>query len=293
MRALIIGIGYVGFSLGRELVRQGHEVCGLRRRSPGTRDELEAAGIKALFADITHPEELVRLPRDFDWVVNCVASKGGGVQDYQRVYLQGMRNIIDWLAPVSRPNTGAPTVLYTSSTSVYGQNDGSVVNESSPTEPVADTSRVLLETEKALLDAGRERNFPAIILRVAGIYGPERGYWFKQFVDGKARMEGKGERILNMIHRDDVVACIIAGLERGQPGSIYNAVDDEPVSQFDLFSWLATFLDKPLPTTAPANVELTRKRGASNKKVLNQKLKTELRYLFKYPTFREGMSTIE
>lgn len=201
--------------------------------------------------------------------------------------------MIEWLAPTSRSNTGRPKIVYTSSTSVYGQNDGSVVDESSSTEPVAQTALVLLETEKALLDAGRQRDFPAIILRVAGIYGPGRGYWFKQFISGEARMEGKGERILNMIHRDDVVGCIIAALERGRPGNLYNAVDDEPVSQFDFFSWLATFLDKPLPPTTPANVELTRKRGLSNKKVLNQKLKAELRYQFKYPTFREGMSTDE
>ena len=292
MRALVIGTGYVGLPLGRELARQGHKVFSLRRNQD-TAGELQTAGISPLIADITKPEQLIKLPRGFDWVVNCVGSSGGDVDDYHRVYLEGMRNVIEWLAPTSRSDTGAPKIVYTSSTSVYGQNDGSVVDELSPTEPVAETARVLVEAEKALLDAGRQRNFPAIILRVAGIYGPERGYWFKQFMNGEARMEGKGERILNMIHRDDVAGCIIAALERGRPGNIYNAVDDEPVSQFDFFSWLATFLHKPLPPTTPANVEFTRKRGASNKKVLNQKLKTELRYRFKYPTFREGMSAIE
>lgn len=289
MRALIIGTGYVGLPIGRELTRQGHKVFGLQR-SQDTAAELQAAGISPLIANITEPEQLIKLPRGYDWVVNCVGSSGGGVDDYRRIYFEGMRNVIEWLAPTSRSDIGAPKIVYTSSTSVYGQNDGSVVDESSPTEPVAQTARVLLETEKALLQAARQRNFPAIILRVAGIYGPGRGYWFKQFMSGEARMEGKGERILNMIHRDDVVGCIITALERGRPGNIYNVVDDEPVSQFVFFSWLASFLHKPLP---PTNDEITRKRGVTNKKVLNLKLKTELRYQFKYPTFREGMGAIE
>ena len=290
MRALIIGIGYVGLPLGRELVRRGHEVFGLRR-SPAATGELEMAGIKPLFADIIKPEQLEKLPREFDWVVNCVASSGGGTEEYRQVYLGGMQNVIDWLAPAGRRHTGAPRIVYTSSTSVYAQNDGSAVEESSPTEPATETARVLLETENALLVAAEQRDFPAIILRVAGIYGPGRGYWLKQFLNGEARLEGKGERILNMIHRDDVVGCIAAALDHGRPENIYNAVDDEPVSQFDFFSWLATSLNRPMPESIAENI--ARKRGATNKKVLNRKLKSELGYHFRYPTFRVGFAAMK
>lgn len=298
MRALIIGTGYVGLPLGAKLVRRGHEVFGLRRNRDAA-GELEAAGIRPIFADITNPEELAELPREFDWVVNCVASGGGGVEDYKRVYLEGMQNIVAWLAPTGRPalrsftaegtrDAGAPRVVYTSSTSVYGQSDGSEVDEASATEPVADTARVLLKAERLLMDAARLRTFSALVLRVAGIYGPGRGYWFKQFVNGEARLDVKGERVLNMIHRDDVVGCIIAALERGKPGNVYNAADDEPVSQSELFSWLANYLHKPMPASAPDNHETARRRGATSKRVLNRKLKAELGYCFKYPTFREG-----
>ena len=100
MRALIVGCGYVGFPLAAELARQGHEVFGLRR-STSTDAALAAAGIKPLQADITQPDTLTKLPRDFDWVVNCVASGGGGVEEYRQLYLQGMRNLIAWLAPGS------------------------------------------------------------------------------------------------------------------------------------------------------------------------------------------------
>src|SRR6185437_13085706 len=105
---------------------------------------------------------------------------------------------------------------------------------------------------------------------------------------GEAALEGKGERFLNMIHRDDVIGCIIAALERGKSGEIYNAVDDEPVSQFDFLSFLASSLGKPMPNTLHEYVEAARKRGSTNKRISNQKLKAQLGYSFKYPTFREG-----
>ena len=289
MRTLIIGCGYIGRPLGAELVRRGHDVFGLRRNHSAAH-ELETAGIKPLFADITKPEDLSKLPRDFDWVVNCVASSGGGAEDYRSIYLQGMRNVVDWLTPPdkSRRRPGTPRFVYTSSTSVYGQSDGLVVDETSLTEPAAETARVLLDAERTLLAAAEQREFCAMILRVAAIYGPGRGYWFKQFVSGEARLEGKGERFLNMIHRDDVIGCVIAALEHGKPGNIYNAVDDEPVSQFDLYSWLATSLGKPMPGATAENAEISRKRGVTNKRVSNAKLKTDLGYRFKYPTFRAG-----
>jgi nucleoside-diphosphate-sugar epimerase len=157
-----------------------------------------------------------------------------------------------------------------------------------PTEPISETAKILVQTEQALLEAVRQRGFPAVILRVAGIYGPERGYWFRQYLDGAAVMEGKGERILNMIHRDDVVGAIIAGLKDGQPGRIYNAADDEPVAQLEFFRWLSQTLGKGLPPFVPEDPDGLRKRGITNKRISNRRLKLELGYQFKHPTFREG-----
>ena len=299
MKCLIVGCGYVGLPLGVELVRLGHEVFGLRR-SESAENELKAAGTQPLFGDVTQPETLAGLPREFDWVVNCVAA-GGDADDYRQIYLQGTRNLIEWLAP-----NPPKKFVYTSSTSVYGQTDGSQVKESSPTEPLAETAKILVETEKVLLgnDGSRGRSphqkFPAVVLRVAGIYGPDRGHWFKQFLKDEARMEGDGSRFLNMIHRDDLIGCIIAALKNGRAGEIYNAADDEPVSQLHFFQWLAQSLDKPLPPSEPAAVALARsgaprenpdaarKSGVTNKRVLNRKLKMELGYQFKYPNFRKG-----
>ena len=282
MRVLIVGCGYVGLPLGKELARQGHTVFGLRR-SALAEAEMKAAGITPLHADITQPDTLKNLPRDFDWVVNCTASGGGGADDYRKIYLEGNSNLVSWLA-------GSPLkkFVYTSSTSVYGQNDGSVVTEKSPVEPDAATSRVLVETEKILLASAAEKNFPAVILRVAGIYGPGRGHSFKQFLRGDARIEGDGTRWLNMIHRDDLIGVIIAALRDAKPGEIINAVDNEPVSQLDFFAWLAAELKRPMPPTVPADAEAWRKRGVTNKRVSNAKLRAELKYAFQFPNFRAG-----
>jgi len=286
MKCLIVGCGHVGLPLGAELVRRGHEVFGLRRTGA---DELNSVGIQPLIADITQSKTPAKLPHDFDWVVNCVASGGGNADDYRSTYLEGNRNLIAWLA-----DSPLQKFVYTSSTSVYGQNDGAVVTEDSPAEPTEETAKVLVETERLLLGGHGSRGrsphqeFPAVVLRVAGIYGPERGHGFKQFLRGEARIEDGGSRWLNMIHRDDVVACIIGALERARPGEIYNAVDDEPVTQLKFFEWLATELKRPLPPKCAPGAEGRRKRGTTNKRVSNAKLRRALEYEFQFPTFREG-----
>lgn len=284
MRVLIVGCGYVGLPLGAELVRQGHEVYGLRRSAAAEAD-LAAAGIRPLAADVTKPETLAALPVPFDWVVNCVASGGGDADSYRQIYLQGTANLLAALA--AHP---PKKFVYTSSTGVYGQTDGAVVKESSPAEPEAETSKVLVETEKRLLEAFATGRFPAVILRVAGIYGPGRGYAFKQYLKNEARIEGDGSRVMNMIHRDDLIGCIIAALKNGRPGEIYNVVDDEPVTQANFFLWLSGTLGKYPPPSVPENLEAVRKRGATNKRVSNRKLRMEIGWQFQYPNFRIGYS---
>ena len=175
MRVLIVGCGYVGLPLGKELVRRGHDVFGLRRSALAAA-EMQAAGIRPLLADVTQPDSHAKLPRDFDWVVNCTASSHGGPEDYQKVYLQGNKNLMEWITanPVKK-------FVYTSSTSVYGQDDFSQVKESSPTEPLTETGRILVQTEALLMDAAQQKKLPVVVLRVSGIYGPDRGHFFKQY----------------------------------------------------------------------------------------------------------------
>lgn len=282
MRVLIVGCGYVGVALGAELARLGHSVFGLRRTTEG-QEELQARGMHPLAGDITRPQDLARLPGPFDWVINTVSSGKGNVDEYREVYLNGTRNLIAWLA-------GTPVTKYvhTSSTSVYAQTDGSLVKEDAPTTPKSPTSQLLVETEQLLLDAARQQKFPAVILRAAGIYGPGRGHLFLQYLRDEARIAGKGERIINMIHRDDLVSVIIAALKNGRPGEIYNAVDDEPVAQIHFFRWLSETLGKWMPPFMTEEENSARKRGLTSKKVSNRRMKMELGVQLKYPNFRQG-----
>lgn len=282
MRVLIIGCGYVGLPLGVELIRQGHAVFGLRR-STAAAEGLRAAGIEPIIADVTRRGDLAGLPPAFDWIVNTTSSGKGGLAEYQEVYFEGTRNLLHWLA-ASPPKK----FVHVGSTSVYGQTDASQVKETSATEPATETGRILAATEKLLLDSAREQKFPAVLLRVAAIYGPERGHHFLQYLKDEAKIPGQGARWLNMIHRDDVVGCIIAALRSGRPGEIYNAVDDEPVPQIHFFRWLSETLGKNMPPFVPEAAVAATKRGSTNKKVLNRKMRMELGYPFRYPTFRQG-----
>ncbi len=282
MRVLIIGCGYLGLPLGKALVAKGHEVFGVRRSTEGNA-ELEAAGIKPLVADITQPETLAALPGPFDWVVNCVSSSKGGPEVYRQVYLEGTKNLLHWLS-ANPPKK----FIYTSSTSVYGQTDGMPVKESASTMPVNETSQILVQTEKLLLQAFQTSKFPAVILRVAGIYGPGRGHLFQQYLKDEARIHGKGDRIINMIHLDDAVGVVQAALKGAQLGEVYNVVDDEPVSQLNFYRWLGEALGKDMPPQATEAESAERKRGLTNKKVANRKLKMELGYQYVHPTFRQG-----
>src|SRR5262245_24236595 len=123
MRVLIVGCGYIGLPLGHELVQLGHEVFGLRRSSAHD-EKLKAATITPLHADITKPDTLVPLPGELDGVVNCAATSGGAAEDYRQLYVVGNSNLVDWLSGVPPRK-----YLWTSSTSVYGQDDGSLVTE--------------------------------------------------------------------------------------------------------------------------------------------------------------------
>jgi len=129
MRVLILGCGYVGLPLAAELARRGQVVFGVRR-TRATDHALRVAGVEPWVADVTDPASLARLPDPFDWVVNCVSASGEGAADYRHIYLDGMRNVLDWLA-----SSPPQRFVYTSSTGVYGQRDGAEVTETS-TSPV-------------------------------------------------------------------------------------------------------------------------------------------------------------
>lgn len=283
MRVLILGCGYVGTPLALRLREAGHSVWAVRR--PGTDvSDLLPHGIVPVSAEVTDPEALGKALHDlhFDWMVNALSSRGGGEEGYRRLYLEGTQNILNQFR-----NHPPLSYVHLSSTSVYGQIDGDWVTESSPAEPSNGTSRILVEVEQALLTAKRSNGWPATILRSAGIYGPERGHLFLQFLKNEARITGDGSRWLNMVHRDDLVAAIAASFEHPNPPGVVNVGDDEPVTEMAFFQWLADTLSRPMPPSVPAEAKV-RKRGATNKRVSNRLLKERLLPQLQYPNYQAG-----
>src|SRR5438093_2280451 len=128
----------------------------------------------------------------FDPVIHCASSRRGGAETYRQVYLDGARNLLETF-PGSK-------LLFTSSTSVYAQSDGSWVTEESESKPVRETSRVLLETEKMVL--ARD----GTVVRLAGIYGPGRSALLTKFLAGTAIIDPGNDRFVNQVHRDDIAS---------------------------------------------------------------------------------------
>ena len=269
MRILIAGCGYVGQATADLFHAAGWAVEGW------TSSEESAAMLlnkpyPVYQVDISQRAELTARPGTFDAVIHCASSRGGGVESYRQIYLNGAHNLLDRFVEAK--------MLLTSSTSVYAQRDGSWVTEESETKPARETGRILLETEKLVLQRG------GIVGRLAGIYGPGRSALLSKFLAGTAVIDPENDRFVNQVHRDDIASAIFLLLTQGT--QIYNVVDDQPMLQTDCYRWLAQRLNRSLPPIGKSTEQS--KRGDSNKRVSNAKLR-HLGWVPRYPTFAEGM----
>lgn len=247
MKLLLIGHGYLGHAITREFRAHGWDVTPVSLHG----------GDGALACDLGDAEAVAKLPAA-DFIVHCASSGRGGAEAYQRVHVDGCRNLVTAFSPTP--------LLFTSSTSVYAQTDGSVVSENSPAEPDRETGRLLRQAEDITLAAG------GIVARLAGIYGPGRCVILKKFLSGEAVIEDDGHRILNQIHRDDAARAILHLAASGSPAEIYNVSDSSPLSQLATYQKLTGIFHRPLPPSGPR--DLDRKRGWTHKRVSNAKLLT-------------------
>lgn len=262
---LIAGCGYVGTAAARSFRQAGWRVTGwVRTDLMREREGEQEISLKAV--DITSLDAVVRNSFAADVVVHC-ASSGG--DSYQRVYRDGVGNLINSF-PRAR-------IIFTSSTSVYAQQDRSIVTEESRAEPDSEQGRTLRQAEEIVLQSG------GIVLRVAGIYGPGRSFLLRSVINGTAIMS---DRTVNQIHRDDVAAAILylAQCRAVEPPRIFNVVDDTPSARAEILQWLAARLNLPVPgaTGAPQ-----RKARRSDKHVSNAKLRA-LGWSPAYPSYREA-----
>ena len=258
---LVAGCGFLGTAAAVAFRSAGWRVTGLTRTPEHAEAIREQSGIPTVAADLGDRDALGRalagIPKP-DVVVHCASSSHGGPDVFRSVFVKGLRHLHGLLAPEH--------IVFTSSTSVYAQTDGSEVDESSPAEPASATGRILREAEGIVLGNG------GTVLRLAGLYGPGRSVVLRRFLDGSAVLEDGGCRWLNQIHRDDAVAAILrvagAAWARGQ---VFNGADDRPLNQREAYAGLARHFGRPLPPEGPRKAD--RKRAWSNKRVSNRKLR--------------------
>jgi nucleoside-diphosphate-sugar epimerase len=274
-RVLIAGCGYIGQAAADLFHAAGWVVEGWTR-SAESAASLSAKPYPVRVVDVSKPAQLAEcrpVAAGFDAVVHCASSSGGDAEMYRKVYLDGARNLLETFR--------RSKLLFTSSTSVYAQRDGSWVTEESDAKPMRETSRVLLETERLVLaDSG-------VVVRLAGIYGPGRSALLNKFLKGTAIIDPENDRFVNQVHRDDIASALLLLLSQEADGAqIYNVVDDQPILQSECYRWLGQRLNRPLPPIGRSTQE--RKRGDSNKRVSNAKL-CALGWTPRYPTFADAM----
>jgi nucleoside-diphosphate-sugar epimerase len=284
-RVVVVGCGYVGLELGRQLSARGHSVTGVRRSEAGL-EAVRAAGLDAVRADATAPESLASVP-DADWLVFAASSGGRGAAAAREVYVEGLQTTVDAFGGREDP---PERVVYTSSTGVYGDHGGAWVDETTPLDPTTEKTRVLAEAESVARERPREHGFTGTVVRFAGLYGPGR-YRLERYLEGPVT-----EGYLNMVHRDDAAGSITHLLTTGRAeDEVVLAVDDEPVSKWAFADWLAgeCGVSKPPKRTTDERLaagdlsEAARRRVQTSKRCSNERLRS-LGYDFRFPTYRQG-----
>jgi nucleoside-diphosphate-sugar epimerase len=273
-RILIAGCGYVGEAAADLFHQQQWEVEGWTG-SEESAARLAGRPYPIRAVDITNGAAVAAASGKFDVVLHCASTSGGGVEDYRRLYLEGARNLLERF-PASR-------LLFTSSTSVYAQTDGTIVDETSAAEPTHEKGKILRDAEELVRAAG------GIVARLGGIHGPGRSFFLTKFLEGTAVIDPTEQRFINQVHRDDIVSALLLLAERmpARGGEIFNVVGDEPIQAREGYEWLRLRLGKPLPSRRDHAV--SRKRGRSNKQVSNAKLRA-LGWVPRYPTFDVAMT---
>jgi len=274
---LIAGCGDVGSRLATQLLTAGWEVHGLRRdvsRLP--------KGVIGVAGDLFDKDCPATWPIGaVDYLVYCAAATDHDEAGYRAAYVQGLEHVLEWLNDYGQmPNR----LLFVSSSSVYGQQEGEWVDETSPAVAAGYSGRVMLEAEQLALKSG----IAASIVRLTGIYGPGREWLLTQVRRGY-RVAVEPPLYATRIHADDaagLMACLLEADRRGVAlDDIYIGVDDTPAALADVVGWLREYLG----VTEWADDDSVRRTGS--KRCSNARAKA-LGWTPKYPSFREGYAAI-
>lgn len=228
-KIIILGCGYIGTAFAHLAKAKGYQVCGVVR-SEASRTRLESQGITALVFDLQNGDWQT-LPRDFSSVIYCASTGGGGSESYRLAYDLGVKRAVTWAEQI-----GAQQFVFTSSTGVYRQDDGSVVDENSPVGGTVNADALCAGEQAVLSSAIPSR----CVLRLGGLYGPGRHYLLDQIKRGECRIGGRVDHYINYLHQEDAASALLAAITRGPRGArIYNVCDGSPLKKSNLALWIA------------------------------------------------------
>jgi nucleoside-diphosphate-sugar epimerase len=184
---------------------------------------------------------------------------------------------------------------YLSTVGVYGDQEGNWVDESTSPRPNSARTEARVEAEQAWLAFGRDIGVPVQVFRLAGIYGPGRSV-FDKLREGTARRVKKDGQVFSRIHVEDIAGVLEASIARPRAGAIYNVADDEPAAPGDVVAFAAKLIGvEPPPEVAFAEADLTpmaRSFYEGSRRIKNARIKSELGVTLRYPTYREGLSSL-
>ncbi|MGB8276190.1 MAG: SDR family oxidoreductase [Alphaproteobacteria bacterium] len=283
-RLFCFGLGYTARALGSALRRQGFQVAGTCR-DPESASRLREEGFEVALFDTGRP--LGDATAALSGVTHLLSSVPPDAAGDPVLRTHG-RDIAE-LAGALR------WAGYLSTTGVYGDRQGGWVDEGSEVSPSGERGLRRAAAEADWLDLWWDGGLPVHVFRLAGIYGPGRSA-IDQVRAGRARRIVKPDQVFSRIHVDDIVATLIASMERPRPGAVYNVCDDEAAPPQDVVAYACELLHAPPPPLVPFEdaglSEMGRSFFDDNKRVRNDRIKDELGVRLRYPDYRSGLRAI-
>ncbi len=282
-RLLIIGCGDVGLRLARTL--RGRRRIYALTHSQDRISLLRAEGVVPVPGDLDHPETLLRIAGLAQDVVHLAPPQDSGNRDARTA------NLIRALA---KGGSLPQRLVYISTSGVYGDCGGEVVDETRKARPSSDRARRRLDAENQIRAWGAEAGVQVSILRVPGIYSAAR-LPIARIKAGTPALMPERDPYTNHIHADDLARTVSAALTRGRGGRAYNASDGCWMKMGEYFDMVAAQFDLPFPPRVSwdmAQVELPEASLSfmrESRRLANGRLRKELRVQLRYPSARQGV----
>jgi nucleoside-diphosphate-sugar epimerase len=279
---LVCGAGYLGLRVARRWQALGDEVHVLTRW-PDKAARFADLHLVPHIADLGARDGLTKWPTlpHYDTVLFAVGWDRRPGQQQREVYVEGLAQLLSVLRSVGR-------FVYISSTGVYGAGSGDWVDEATPCHPLREGGECCLAAEELL--AQHRLSQKRVVLRLAGIYGPQR---IPRAADLQAGLpiDAPGQGFLNLIHVDDAAHIVQLAESRAPDAATYVVSDGEPVLRSHYYAELARLLQAPPPRFVdPAPHSPAQRRAASDKRVRPTKMFQELAPTLQFPSYREGLA---